>query len=353
MHLHITIEINIDIIKMKKRFLFPLFGLFLTLIAGCSDDLNEQTNNGGPASDAKNYLSINIVTATKTGTRADAEDGRYPMPDNGPLYQDGTTEENYVQSVCLFFFDSSGNAAPINDKNESSICMDIQPSDNNGGEDHSTTVEKILKTTFEITSSTGKLPTQVLAILNPTPYIKSLTRPSLTTLRNIVRDFKTSTDEENKINLTNNNFVMSNSVYAENGKPVYATALSNEDYHTSADEADKHPVSIFVERVLARLDLIISPDLTNTAVETLTLYKATSEGDDIEGEETAVYAKFLDWNITTTPKKSRLIKEINPAWPDQFFGEYEPWNAANYHRSFWAINPEGLTYPGTNRISSA
>lgn len=371
---------------MRRLFYaLPLLGLLMT---SCSSDDNIMGGEDfANESSAKNFLSVSMVSASGSGsgpksvapaglgTRA----GDYNQPeDDGDAYRDGTKEENNVKSVRFFFFYDNGSAAPArklsgSGDNVYASYIDWYPSEaeNNGGPNHSETVEKILQTTLSIsTPDKDKMPTQVLAILNPTSDVLKLNTtptevkegddvkytlagPTLKDLQAVVKDFKTG--------LQKNNFVMSNSVYVNDtqggsNEIIYTTKLTEANFQTSLEEAEQegNQVNIYVERVLARLDFAINMEGTEagTSEPKKTIYNVNknNKGYTIDDATTAtdVYINILGWNITGTPAKSRLTKEVASTWTtENLFGSSSatPWNAYGYHRSFWALNYEGLTAP--------
>lgn len=148
---------------------------------------------------------------------------------------------------------------------------------------------------------------------------------------------------------------MTNSVYykEENSQKniFYTTKIEESKYKEIADDADKDPVIVYVERVLARIDLKINIKndknnrkegedkggkfyyyYTGTTIDAGTT--GFTNGEDI-------YVRFLGWNVFDTPSKSRLIKSIDTSWNDNLFDSNGllPWNTADFHRSFWAVNP--------------
>lgn len=325
----------------KQTFLLSLLGLFLL---GCSSEDsivdNEENQPSGPVT--RSFLSVNIVASSNAATRADG------------TYEDGDSKEGNVNAVRFFFFDEDGEAAPISKRNGTQVYqsyIDWYPtaSDSDSG-DKTETVERVLKATLGISvpgeSAEKKYPTQVLAILNPTSEILNLGTtatptigPDLKTLVTEVADFKTELD--------NDNFVMSNSVYVvagETSKPnvvVKTTSLAEENFAATAEEAEDNKVTIYVERVLARHDLSIRLEAVAGKEG---VYKTKDSEYGLNGENSIenknIYVKFLGWNITCTPKESRLVKDFSGDWAGNTFGLTNgPWNAANYHRSFWAINP--------------
>ncbi|MCH5240577.1 MAG: Mfa1 fimbrilin C-terminal domain-containing protein [Muribaculaceae bacterium] len=304
---------------MRKSILLPCLGLIL---ASCSSE-----NKSFPeeqVGESSNFLSISLVTP-KISVRATD-------------YVDGSAQENNINTIRFYFFDVEGNATPVYKESVSGTYLsyiDWQPiqADESTGNVPGQTVEKIVNATLGINMpQTAELPAMVLAVLNPTSSLLSLQgNPSLTTLRSIIADHYTG--------LTASNFVISNSVYADNGSTVDATVIDSDCYGTTADEAEQNPLIIYVERVLARLDLSINIEGGNPLTDGTYIYPTSDKSYSIGGQNQEVYVKFLGWNVTSTPNASRLIKNINPQWSDDLFGNLEVWNSDNYHRSFWAVNP--------------
>lgn len=345
---------------MKKLFLLPLLGL---MFAGCTNEPAIGTGGDQNVSiSASSYLSISLVSAQPAGTRA--VDNEYEMGDG--TYVDGTDKENAVERVRFFFFNGTDEAADIwrnSATGDYNSYLDWYPSAaDNGGSDHDKTVEKILTATLGLSFPDGGEPASVMAIINPTEDILALGSASLADLQAVVKDFKTGLQGEK----AGENFVMSNSVYVENeGKTdpaaavVYTTALVEENFCPTPEEAKDHPITIYVERVLARLDFAINMEESkigeNKDVVAYRIKKPAKQADDDSDyvvsdgtteAETAIYVKLLGWNITTTTNQSRLVKEIYPDWTSTLlFGQGSTlrWNTADYYRSFWALNPNPTT----------
>lgn len=318
---------------MKKLF---LWATALVMMASCSQD--EITNPGGnkPTGGETHYLTVNIVAGNEN-TRASNEDeeGYEANGSEYGKYEDGTETENQVNSVRFYFFDDDKTAVDVVKYGENDFrnYYDWNPAQNgNLGSDHANSVEKILSAVVVINTSEekgDKLPASIVAVINPTTEVKSKTINKLddlngNDLNGIVEDF----------NVTDG-FVMSNSIYAEGTATVEEVSVAGHLY-PDKKSAEANPVSIYVERVLAKVSVSISKDAT----------PATEIGEnvfdtDIEVDGKKVYAQFLGWNVTATADKSYLMKHIKPTWGEDLFGAGNPWNWAG-HRSFWAINPTGI-----------
>lgn len=324
----------------KSSAIFSL--LAAAILTGCAS--NEPYNTNETDKEAPgSYISITLLSPSSMSTRAEDDD-----------YEVGSEVENNVNSVRFFFFSGNGAASPVKKLNGSDgyqSYIDWYPTtaDVQGPDDFPGTVEKILTATLGLnmpaTDAIESRPASVVAVINPSSAVLSasgqaaaenVTGPSLEQLRAVISDFYTG--------LYNNNFVMSNSVYidtnAQDDPIVYATDLVASNFATDIETAQANPVEIFVERVLARLDFSVSLTPLTTGSN---IYATNTTGDayTVNGTDMNIYVQLLGWNITATPNNSRLIKDIQDfsVWPQNFFGNSEIWNTADYHRSFWALNP--------------
>lgn len=342
----------------RKLFFIPALAL---LLASCSSEEPVNNNEQKPEyAAATSYLNINIRPTNGMGTRADS----YPM--GGGTYEDGTPDENNVTRVRFYFFgagdaDNGGTPFAVRQNlntEENDNFVDWYPNSSEiGGPNHEETVEKTLTATLGLTlADSDERPAQVIAIANPTDEILyynnntqgtgfSSNSMSLKQLLSVVANYRPYDYK---------NFVMSNSVYVENNKPVYTTELEDNNFQPTPAQAaeDDNVVTIYIERVLARVDfgiafdedveIITGANGTLYKVGTYTLNDGTegTNGNEVE-EDDAIYVKFLGWNVTSTTGTSRLIKEVNPLWTNTaIMGSNSIlWNTDNYHRSFWALNP--------------
>lgn len=352
---------------MKK--LLYLASFVGMLFASCSnDELVPEMTKPGEGEMVTNYISINVVPASTT--RADNDNDR----GNDGLYRDGTESENKVNSVRFFFFDSTGKATPV--KVTSSIegaateyasFLDWYPAQSGGASKPNETVETTYVATLGIfVPENGEKPASVVAVINPSDAVETasakvvgnVTGPSLAELEGCVANYEKG--------LVKNNFVMSNSAYVNGGKELATSLVKAEGsyFKSSVEAALADPITIYVERVVARLDLW--NDLATEGAKTIekegedkfTIYPlkivdaATNETVDevtIDGQKQKVYIRFLGWNVTSTATNSNLLKNINSAWTsNDLFAKTggtaaTAWNNPTFHRSFWAMNPNNVS----------
>lgn len=299
----------------KSLFILPLLAM---AFASCSSD--EPANNEGTDQGEANYLSVNLVTAPSASSKAVGDDENY---------EDGDASEFAVNKVRFYFFDENDNAALVKKQADGSYVnyYDWTPPTPSTGEKPN--VEKVISATVVInTQDKDGLPKSIVAVLNPTSDVPA-SALSVTDLNNIVKNFNTT-----------DGFVMSNAVYANGTNKVVTVSVEGHLY-TAAEAAKADPVTIYVERVLAKVRM-------QTAFENNNLIPTGTDkqGNEYQFQGKKLYAKFLGWNVTATTDQSRLMKEINPSWPAGLFGlgDAEPWNYPAYFRSFWGVNPDGVQY---------
>lgn len=327
---------------MKKLF---LFSAALAILASCASQNEPEVIGKGEIETS--YLSVNLVTGFPGTSSRAAEDKDFEL---------GTVDENIVKSVRFYFFNADGTAAyvknlqstPVNyydwtvtdADNNVGLAPDGDKGNNIGNVLNATVVIEVLKNDPEGKGDYG-VPAYVMAIVNPTADIKDNTESM----------GKDALLEKigNYTSYTNGNFVMSSAVYADQtvdpAKKVIEVSTANHIYPTR-EAAKGDPVVIYVERVLAKVRLAYSNQFTPATVgegdDAVEAYDTGVTYTDDQGNTKKIYVRFISWDVTTTPKLSYLVKDINPAWGEIFGTDLslpEPWNEPLRHRSYWAINP--------------
>ncbi|MDE6198976.1 MAG: Mfa1 family fimbria major subunit [Muribaculaceae bacterium] len=299
---------------MKKAlFIAPMM---VAVLASCSSD--EPTVDNGTQEGMSSFLSVNLVnTPSMPIGRATGDAGNY---------EDGIGNENKVNTVRFYFFDADGNSAFV--KNGTASYLDWTPAGDEAGD--APNVEKTLTATLIINTKEGdKVPASVIAVVNPSSTLLNQTVSTIDGLNDIVADHSAA-----------DAFVMSNSVYSRGGSKMEAVSVAGH-LSSSAADAIKNPVDIYVERVVAKVRLSISDELIQSNGLISTGKDKSGNEYTFDGEK--IYVKFLGWNVTATADKSYLMKSINPAWANNLFGTND-WNYSPYFRSFWAVNPASLNY---------
>lgn len=265
------------------------FLLALAAIGAVACSEKEETPKNEPqagvAGADKGYLAINLKSADDV-TRAD--------------FEDGTTEEQAIQNATFLFFDAAGN--PFN-VNANGNYYNVTVADNGGVE--APNIESMTDPVLVIEKYKGEFPAKVVAVVN-----HEITQSySLSNLK----------DELQMGHTEGTLFIMTNSAYVNGaGEVVDATPLSIENFQTTADNALLNPVTIYVERVVAKANVTTGDAPFNTGVKV---------GDK------EVYAKINGWDLVATKQYSYLVKSVDASWTDAELGFV--WNDPAYFRSYW------------------
>lgn len=320
------------------------------MLGACSssDDLKD---GGATANEGKSYIAVNIksVGTAGAGTRADYNQG-------GGTYEDGTANEGAISAVRFFFFNADGSPYIMK-----GTGLNYNQLDNNtpvSGADHLQTIEGKTAAMLVIEGETKTAPAYMIAVVNPgtlknlqdIAYRESQLRDEFTDTKFV----KIATDNSSK---QYSDFVMSNSVYSENGARVCASSVSGH-VKENQDEATNNPVEIYVERVVAKAT-------TNVNTTTGSKWEQISDGADagkykiqvgeiyIDAEHKKnVYAVVQGWGLADENGKAELEKQIDVSQNNltsAILG-IDPWTSPDYHRCFWSASVAITAASGTNPI---
>ena len=325
---HIFKHFNLSTMKRNLLFMSVLVSLFL---AGCSQEEiapNGEDNGNGEANTS--YMAVNLVSSDVMGTRA------------AQGYEDGSEAENHVTKVRFYFFNGVGGAVNVKLQNGSYVnYYDWTPGDEDQSDGTNTgdDIESKLKATIVINTKAGDgIPQRIAAVLNPTGLDNN--SKSLSDLKAVVADYATS--GENGLT-SKGKFVMFNSV-GGGGEDFSTTLIKDENLCKTEADAIAHPVTIYVERSVAKVRVTLGANLGFTNNK-LALKDKDDKDLKVGGEQ--VYLQLDGWGLTAETSEGRLVKKINPKWEGAW------WHTA--YRSFWAINSKTATnrYHSYNDIETS
>lgn len=300
---------------MKTLKYFTLAACALLGLAACSSD--DAVNEGASQiKDGNGYVSFNIVT--NGGTRADNN-----------VFEDGTGNENDVQNVLCVFYNRDGSYAT---KSEPTLKFNAQSSSNPA-------VEKIAGATV-VLSGKAINARKVLVVLNYDQDTKTaLIEKSLSQALDVVDNYADAAGA--------NPFLMTNSSYIEtvpNNLEVCATEFTDANVKKEESDAIENPVDIYVERVLAKVEL----DLTDVTINSTKLEDVTTA---VGTSDVTVYPVITNYQtlkpgtVVATAGTSYLFKDIESSgWT--FKTAWPGWNDFNNRRSYWANIPGSVVING-------
>lgn len=289
---------------MKVKSLLVGMMACVALGACTNQDLVEgEIGNGNNASTDKAYIGIKIANPTNGFFRA-ASDGGFDY---------GTTDEHNISSAEFFFY-KDGVYVTKGSVASSDITISGGTSDN---------IEASVPAVVVLHQAEGEgeiiYPNQVVAFLNlPSAVSSKLESKSLTDALGTVENISDIEDFATK-----DKFIMTNSVYTINNVVQHAVAVNVENFAQTAEAAKNNPVTIYVERVAAKVAMSKKTEGFN-APDIEINYKDDNYNLRLEID---------GWGINAVNKSSYLVKKITPAsW--NFTGW--TWNDPTNFRSYWA-----------------
>ena len=309
--------------------------LMLT-IASCSssDDITEI------AEGSTSYIAVNLKTVGNAPT-GNARQTRYTDSQNG-AYEDGVGVENKIKSVRFYFFNADGTPYILNNVNGKGNYIDREVKVNPG--DQSQTVEGITETVLVLNGENHVAPASMLTVINPDINPELLQNGAALRWSVMRKELKGTKFYDN------DHFMMSNSTYEEAGNDLCTTQLTGKTY-ASSDDAQSHPVNVYVERVNAKVnanvvgtnfeketadvifDGVSMKDNQKTKVGVLSLAK-----EDGTTDQKNIFAYIVGWGLASENRKAELFKQIDTQkFTDEILG-ISPWSSADYHRSFWSLS---------------
>ena len=314
--------------------------LMLT-IASCSSSDDITGGNGGEnAEGSTSYIAVNLKTVGNAPT-GNARQTRYTDSQNG-TYEDGVGVENKIKSVRFYFFNADGTPYILNNVNGKGNYIDREVKVNPG--DQSQTVEGITETVLVLNGENHVAPASMLTVINPDINPELLQNGAALRWSVMRKELKGTKFYDN------DHFMMSNSTYEEAGNDLCTTQLTGKTY-ASSDDAQSHPVNVYVERVNAKVnanvvgtnfqkeiadvifDGVSMKEKQKTKVGVLSLAK-----EDGTTDQKDIFAYIVGWGLASENRKAELFKQIDTQkFTDEILG-ISPWSSADYHRSFWSLS---------------
>lgn len=321
--------------KINKVFL----GLFAcAALSACSNDESGIAPNDDPKvfTGDEAYMTVRLADAG-SNTRATGGDFEYG------------TDEQAVANAHFYFYDENG-------------VFVVQGNAWNGGNPSGNPVGNI-----EFTSNTLVVLKGLTKKAYPKYMVTVLNKPQNFVHGTTLAEMKAALADNMSEgifydNSGTNYFAMSTTSFAGQAgleDNYFVTEIKEENFSLEPITGTiANPVTIYVERLAAKVSLMLSQDLEAEKINGKDYYKikATVAGDPNAGDDNIaaenLYIELLGWKLNATAKKSRIVKNINKDWQDSDFGF--SWNAAGNHRSHWgqSFNYGESGYP-TNAAEAA
>ena len=329
--------------------------LMLTVASCSSSDDITGGNGSGNAEGTTSYIAINLNSAGNAPTSRAYSQGE-------GTYDDGENKENNITTVRFYFYNADGTSYTLQTAGENGEKGSKNYIDYNVGlgkdtGNQGTTVSGATSAVLVLNGESNVAPAAMLTVVNPgvnPEMLGQTTADRWSTMRTEMKG--------QKFNDATNGFMMSNSTYEDGGKDLCTTQLTGKTFSSAAD-ARKSPVDVFVERVNAKVQTTVgdanfvkvATDVELDGVNFKGKYKtkdpvgklATIQSDG-STKETDVYAYIDAWGLGDEDGQAMLYKQIDAQnWTDATLGfsATNPWSVAAYHRCFWG---KSVAFGGTS-----
>ncbi len=356
---------------MKNHFFklstLAILGTVLFGMTACSDK-DDVAGSENATDDAKQYIAVNIQSVQSMAAGAGAKAATRAA--NG-TYEDGTDDEQKVTSVAFYFFNADGTPFRLSNNDnhnwlgfENGDKINFNPDDNTNN-----SIEEKSDIVLLLQNNTGASPASMIVVLNPTSFTNGEDSPLFDTNTNTLKDMSLTELRNADLKGTSakgeDGFVMSNSIYIENGTLRGAVQTAGHIF-TSANAAQASPVEVYVERVNAKVrahlaaasatgapttegtlgtikatkDITASANGNTTTIVTKgTSYPAYYVG---EASDKKIYALVLGWGLADENGQASLEKNLGDenywtTWNTDL-GILPVWSSSEFHRSFWEIS---------------
>ncbi len=355
---------------MKNHFFklstLAILGTALFGMTACSDK-DDVAGSENATDDAKQYIAVNIQSVQSMAAGAGAKAATRAA--NG-TYEDGTDDEQKVTSVAFYFFNADGTPFRLSNNDnhnwlgfENGDKINFNPDDNTNN-----SIEEKSDIVLLLQNNTGASPASMIVVLNPTSFTNGEDSPLFDTNTGTLKDMSLTELRNADLKGTSakgeDGFVMSNSIYIENGTLRGAVQTAGHIF-TSANAAQASPVEVYVERVNAKVRAHLAATSATgapTTEGTLGTIKATKDitasanGNTTKivtngtpypayyvgkASDKKIYALVLGWGLADENGQASLEKNLGSEtdwnkWNTDL--GFIPWSTPDYHRSFWEIS---------------
>lgn len=332
---------------MKKKFyLVGMLAAGLTF-AGCTDDIDDASGNGGNATVGDGYVKVAINLPTTSGNSTRAENDQF---------EDGLAEEYAVKDAIIAFFkgnidsDTEGDATFVTAKSMS--LTGGTEVDNNVTIKYSYTIDGV--PTVEANEQM-----YAFVILNNNGLF-SVNNGSLSYGDEAISSFGdlqgksyTMSTETNASKFITTGFLMSNAPISDRPSVTSAfipkvTTLAKvtvyENDPSSSDAIKAEP--IYVERAVAKVEVNVTGAGVNINNDGSITLPVKVDGDQSQNYDNHK-VRFTRWALNVTNKSSKIVRDVTgyETWasyfnenvssdiPNRFFG-----TVAGPYRVYWAVD---------------
>lgn len=294
-------------------------------LASCSSDEpnlspdNENNNGSAAAAGADSYIHVRLANLPD-GSRATVE-------------ETGSAAERKINDISFFFFYEDGSPFKMQNNNingELTLNNMVTPKLNlSSTTGHIAATLVLGKTDPTQIGWKGNVPAKLIAVAN-------LGEGNYTNLANkTISELQLELVEAKSIAPASGEFRMTSPSYLDATNKLKCWAdIALENIKTKPEDAIGSPVTVYLERLAAKVAVVHSPTAETDINGRYLVAKRNITDANGDQKEIKLYANILGWDLNATVQKSNLLKDINFS-TSPFAG----WNSSSAMRSFWAATP--------------
>lgn len=308
---------------MNVHFKYKILCLAASIaLAACQDtDMPQsQPDNDRAEETVATYLRVNLHNIGNATGRA---------VDGG--YQNGSTDESTVYWADFYFYDEAGEPFDVTTGN--SNCIRLSNLDKINETTENGNVEAVYGLLTLWLKENNPAPARMTVVVNSdTKYInEKLSDMAEETI------FPFTTFNGKTVAVMTAASFIDNDTNSNDDYP-FTVWLTNGNLFKDITDAHKDPVSVYVERLWAKvtLDLNLAEDQWVNKVQKI--IKISTQSSITDEKPKTAFVQLHAWGLNATEKTSRLMKDIDKEWTFQWGGGNETnksWNHPENHRSYW------------------
>lgn len=305
---------------MNVHFKYKILCLAASIaLAACQDtDMPQsQPENDRAEETVATYLRVNLHNiGNATGRAADGS------------YQSGSTDESTVHWVDFYFYDDNGEPIAVTTGNSNCIRL------SNLNKSDETTENGNVEATYGLLTlwlkENDPTPNRMTVVVNSDIKYNGQKLSEMAEVK--INPFTTVNGKTAAV-MTAASFFDNNT---NNNDYPFTVRLTNDNLFKDLTDANKAPVSVYVERLWAKVTLKLAENSNLEWVDKAKqIIKVSTQSSITDEKKKTAFVQLHAWGLNATEKTSLLMKSIDKEWSFTWGAKNNSWNHPDNHRSYW------------------
>lgn len=312
--------------KMNVHFKYKILCLAASIaLAACQDtDMPQsQPENDRAEETVATYLRVNLHNIGNATGRA-----------AGGSYQSGSTDESTVHWADFYFYDDKGNSFAVTTGNSNCIRLS-----NLNKSDETTTKGANVEATYGLLTlwlkENDPIPARMTVVVNSDTKYNGKNLSEMAEVN--IYPFTTVNGKTAAVMTAASFFDNDNDTENNNDDYPFTVRLTDANLFKDLTDANKSPVSVYVERLWAKVTLKLAENSNLEWVDEAKqiIIKVSTRSSITDEKEKTAFVQLHAWGLNATEKTSLLMKSIDKEWSFTWEAKNNSWNHPGYYRSYW------------------